>query len=160
MHPGAGLVNALVLLPETAERLDEETAAATGGVRNADFGQLRHEVLGAGEVALLAADSGADVIHKLAGEGVDEGLGHRAGDGCGGIVDALVFAVGGQEHFVALAEDVLVNPPVVVMNNAAGEGLVPGIDAEDEIQLVAEALEIGRVLVQTIQMRSENISVS
>lgn len=150
LHPGAGLVNALVLLPEAAEDFDEKAAAAASGVRHADFGQLRHELFGAGEIALLAADGGADVVHEFAGEGVDERLGHWGGDGSGRVVDAFVFPVGRQEHLVTLAEDVFVNAPVVVVDNTAAERLVPGVDAEDEIELVAETLEIGRVFVQAV----------
>jgi len=36
------------------------------------------------------------------------------------------------------------------VDDAAFEGVVPGIDAEDEVELVAEALEVGRVLVQPL----------
>ena len=69
LHPGDGLINALVLLPEAAEDFDEKAAAATSGVRHAYFGQLRHELFGVGEIALLAADGGTDVVHEFAGEG-------------------------------------------------------------------------------------------
>ena len=161
LHPGAGLVNALVLLPEAAEDFDEKAARAAGGVRHADFGQLRHELFGAGEIALLAADGGADFVHEFAGERVDEGIGHRAGDGGGRVVDALVFAVGGEEHFVALAEDVLVNAAVVVVDDAAAESLVPGVDAENEIRACRRSAgDWPGSLSRRSQMRSEKISVS
>ena len=35
------------------------------------------------------------------------------------------------------------------MDDATGEGLVQSVDAEDEIELFAKALEVGRVFVQT-----------
>ena len=46
------------------------------------------------------------------------------------------------------------------MDDAAAEGLVPGVDAEDEIQLVAKALEIGGVFVQPFpDARGKNLGV-
>lgn len=149
-HPVAGGVDALIILPETSEHLDDESARAAGHVGHADFGQLRHEGFGAGEIALLAADGVADFIHQFSGQGVDHGFRHRAGDACGSVVNAFVLAVGREKHFVALAEDVLVNAPVVVVDNAPAESLVPTIDAENKIELEAEALEIGPVLVQPV----------
>src|SRR5437762_8750801 len=91
--------------PEGAENFDEETAAAAGRVGHADFGKLRHELIGLLEIALLAADGGADFIHEFSGERVDQRIGHRTRNAGGRVVNALVLAVGGQEHFVALAED-------------------------------------------------------
>ena len=160
MNPVAGGVHALVLLPKSAQHFDEETAGAASGVGHADFGQLRHELFGAGKIAFLAADGIADFIHKFSGQRVDQGLGHRAGDAGGGVIDALVFAVGREKHFVTFAENVLVNAPVVVVDDAAAESLVPIVDAEHEIELVAKKLEIGRVCVQPLpNSRRKNFRV-
>ena len=133
-----------------AEHFDEESARAAGRVGHADFGKLRHEFFGAGKIAFLAADGLADFIHEFSGQRVDQGIGHRAGDAGGRVVDALVLAVGGEEHFVALAENVLVNAPVVVVDNAAAESLVPSIDAENEIQLFGKSAEVVRVFVEPL----------
>ena len=140
-----------VLPPKGAENFDEKTAGTAGGVGHADFGELREELIGAGKVAFLAADGDADFVHDFSRERVHQGIGHRAGDAGGRVVDALVLAVGGQEHFVALAENILVNAAVVVVDDAArGKSLIPTVDAEDEVQLLAKALEVGGGLVEPV----------
>src|SRR5436190_23802871 len=119
-----------MLLPEGAEDFDEETAAATGGVGHADFSELRHEKVGAFEIAFLTAYGVADFVHELSGERVDQRVGHWAGDSSRRVVDALVFAVGGKEHFIALAKDVLIYAAVIVLYNAAAGSLIQGVAAK------------------------------
>ncbi len=150
LNPRHRGVNALVLPPEGAQDFDEEAARAAGGVGHADFGKLCHELVRAFEIAFLAAHRGADFIHDAPGEQVDEGIGHRPGNTCGRVVNAFVLAVGREEHFVALAKDVLVNAAVIVVDDAAAESLIPGIDAQNEVQFLAKALEVGRVFVEAI----------
>src|SRR6266481_2055016 len=140
----------MVLLPETAEHLDEKAAAATGSVGDADFSELGHEQVGFFEIACLAAGGGADFVHDFSGERVDQRIGHWRGDAGRGVIDAFVLAVGGKEHFVALAEDVLVYAAVVVVDNAAAQRLVPSTDAKYEIEFFAEFLEVGGVLIQPV----------
>lgn len=55
-------INALVLLPEGTQSFDKKTAGAAGGVGDADFDELRHEFIGASEIAFLASDGVADFI--------------------------------------------------------------------------------------------------
>jgi hypothetical protein len=128
IDPRGGLINALVLPPDSAQDFDEETAAAASGVGDADFSELGHEQVRLFEIACLAAGGGADFVHDFSGERVDQRIGHRRGDAGRGVIDAFVLAVGGEEHFVALAENVLINAPIVVVDDAAAEGLAPRVD--------------------------------
>lgn len=158
--PVAGFVNALILVPKTAQGFDEKAAGTASGVGHADFKQLRHEFFSTLEIAFLAAHGFAYFVRDFSGKGVDERIGHRAGDAGGRVINALVLAVGGKEHFIALAENVLVNAAVVVVDDAAFEGVVPGVDAEDEIELVTKALEVGRILVEPVpDAGGENLGI-
>ena len=95
-------------------------------------------------------EQGDDLAHERGEQRLDQAVGHRRGNGRRGVVDALVLAVGREEHLVGLAEDVLVDAAVVVVDDAAVEDLVPLRNAQQQIQLAAEAVQVGGGLVELL----------
>ena len=127
-----------------------EPAAAAGHIHDADLVKPPQERLGRREVMPVLPEQGDDLVHQRGEQRLDQAVGHRRGNGRRGVVDALVLAVGREEHLVGLAEDVLVDAAVVVVDDAAVEGLVPLRDAQQQIQLAAEAVQVGGGLVELL----------
>ena len=142
LHPERGLVYALVLFPDAAQDFDEKAAAAARRVADGETGELQHERFGGGEIGLTGTDGFADLRDERAEQAGHQAVGHRRGDAGGRVENALVLAVGGEEHFVGLAKDVLVNAAVVVMDDAALERLAPFIHAEDGFEEARKVFEI------------------
>src|ERR1039458_1631384 len=148
--PTARIDDPAVLQPYGSEDFDLESAAAAGHIHDADLVKLPQERLRCREVMPIRPEQRDDLGHERGEQRLDQAVGHRRGDGRRGVVDALVFAVGGEEHLIRLAEDVLVDAAVVVVDEAAMEDLVPFRDAQQQVQLAAEAVQVRGGLVELL----------
>lgn len=142
LHPRRGFFHLLILRPDGAQNFDEKAAAAARGIGDGEAGELRHERIGGGKIGLARAGGFANLGDERAEQSGDEAVGHRPGDAGGRVKNTLVLAVGREEHFVGLAENVLVNEAVVVVDDAALKGFAPFVHAEDGFEQAGKAFEI------------------